>query len=52
MQYVIAQMMVHDVEKYGEYGAKVPATIVPYGGKLLVANDIDVKEARRRIHER
>jgi uncharacterized protein (DUF1330 family) len=42
--YVIAQMSVHDVAKYGEYGAGVPATIVQYGGKILVANDIDVKE--------
>jgi uncharacterized protein (DUF1330 family) len=42
--YVIAQMSVHDVAKYGQYGAGVPATIGRYGGKILVANDIEVKE--------
>jgi uncharacterized protein (DUF1330 family) len=42
--YVIAQMRVNDVAKYGEYGAGVMPTIAQYGGRLLVANDIDVKE--------
>jgi uncharacterized protein (DUF1330 family) len=37
-------MSVHDVEKYAEYGAKVPATVVQYGGRILTANDIHVKE--------
>lgn len=34
--YMVAQIDVHDMESYGEYAAKVPATLVPYEGRFLV----------------
>lgn len=42
--YVIAQMQVHDIEKYREYASKVMATIAAYEGKLLAADTVDVRE--------
>ena len=42
--YVIAQMHVHDPKIYAEYAAKIPPTVAPYGGKILAANDVDVRE--------
>jgi len=34
--YMIAHVEVHDPEAYKEYAEKVPATVLPYGGKFLV----------------
>ncbi len=34
--YVIAEIDVHDPELYREYGALVPATLEPYGGRFIV----------------
>jgi uncharacterized protein (DUF1330 family) len=42
--YVIAQMQVNDPEMYREYAAKFAPTVEPYGGKVLAANDADVRE--------
>ncbi len=43
--YIVAQMEVHDIEKYGDYAGKVMPTIAAFGGKLLAANDkADVRE--------
>lgn len=42
--YVVAQMQVHDVAKYLDYASKVGATIGNHGGKILAANEADVRE--------
>jgi uncharacterized protein (DUF1330 family) len=42
--YVIAQMTVHDIDTYYEYASKLAPTVAPYGGKLLAANDAEVRE--------
>jgi uncharacterized protein (DUF1330 family) len=42
--YVIAQMRVHDPEKYREYASKVGPTVVPHGGEFLAATDAEVRE--------
>jgi uncharacterized protein (DUF1330 family) len=34
--YVIAEIDVHDPDLYREYGALVPATLGPYGGRFIV----------------
>jgi len=34
--YVIADIDVHDQETYREYGALVPGTLQPHGGRFLV----------------
>ena len=46
--YVIAQMEVHDLQKYAEYASAVAPTVLPYKGRLLVAaDDADVREGER-----
>jgi uncharacterized protein (DUF1330 family) len=42
--YVIAQFDVNDVDMYYEYASKLAPTVAPYGGKLLAANDAEVRE--------
>ena len=42
--YIVAQMHVHDVAKYLDYASKVGATIGNHGGKILAANEADVRE--------
>jgi uncharacterized protein (DUF1330 family) len=42
--YVIAQMTVHDVDMYYDYAAELAPTVAPFGGKLLAANDAEVRE--------
>ncbi len=42
--YVIAQMEVHDPAKYREYASKVGQTAYAYSGRILAANDAEVKE--------
>ncbi len=42
--YVVAQMHVHDIVKYLDYASKVRATMGSRGGKILVANEADVRE--------
>ena len=42
--YVIAQMTVNDIDMYYEYAAKLPPTAAPFGGRLLAANDAEVRE--------
>ena len=34
--YVIAEIDVRDADLYREYGALVPATLTPYGGRFIV----------------
>ena len=34
--YVIANVDVHDADSYAAYGAQVPATLEPYGGRFVV----------------
>lgn len=36
--YVIAQMTVHDPERYGRYAAGVLPSLEPYGGRLLAVD--------------
>ncbi len=45
--YVIAQMQVHDTEKYREYASKVMATVAAFEGKLLAAETVDVREGEQ-----
>jgi uncharacterized protein (DUF1330 family) len=42
--YVIAQMTVHDIDLYYEYARKIGPTVAPFGGRILAANDADVRE--------
>ena len=37
--YVIAQLTVHDRERYGRYAAAFLPTLEPYGGRLLAADE-------------
>lgn len=46
--YVIAQMTVNDVDMYYDYASKIGPTVAPYGGKILAANDADVREGSLR----
>ncbi len=43
--YVVAQMHVHDLEKYVVYASKIGPTALGYGGKILAANEAETKEA-------
>jgi uncharacterized protein (DUF1330 family) len=42
--YVIAQMRVHDVDMYYEYASRILPTLKGFGGRLLAANDAEVRE--------
>lgn len=42
--YVIAQMTVDDIDMYYDYASKIGPTVGPYGGKILAANDAEVRE--------
>ena len=42
--YVVAQMHVHDLEKYLRYASQVGATIGNRGGKILTASEAEVRE--------
>ena len=42
--YVVAQMLVHDLEKYLVYASQVGGTIANHGGKILTASEAEVRE--------
>ena len=42
--YVIAQMQVDDIDMYYDYASKIGPTIQGFGGKILAANDAEVRE--------
>ena len=42
--YVVAQMHVHDLDKYMAYAAKVGVTVANFGGKITAASEADVRE--------
>jgi uncharacterized protein (DUF1330 family) len=42
--YVIAQMTVHDIDMYYDYASKIFSTIGPFGGKVVAANDAEIRE--------
>ncbi|MEX0682228.1 MAG: DUF1330 domain-containing protein [Dehalococcoidia bacterium] len=42
--YVIAQMTVHDLDMYYEYASKIFSTLEGYDGKIVAANDAEVRE--------
>ena len=42
--YLVAQMQVNDPNMYRDYASKVGPTIAPYGGRILSANDAEVRE--------
>src|SRR5437870_13052999 len=42
--YVIAQFDVNDVDMYYEYASKIFETTKGYGGRILAANDAEVRE--------
>jgi uncharacterized protein (DUF1330 family) len=42
--YVIAQMTVHDIDMYYDYASKIFPTVTPFGGRILAANDADIRE--------
>ncbi len=37
-------MQVNDVDMYYDYASKIGPTVEPYGGKILAANDAEVRE--------
>ncbi len=37
-------MQVHDIDMYYDYASKIGATLQGFGGKVLAANDADVRE--------
>jgi uncharacterized protein (DUF1330 family) len=41
---VIAQVTVHDVDMYYQYASKIFETVKPYRGRLVAANDAEVRE--------
>ena len=42
--YVIAQFDVNDIDMYYQYASKIGPTIQGFGGKILAANDAEVRE--------
>ena len=42
--YVIAQFDVNDIDMYYDYASKIFATLEGFGGKILAANDAEVRE--------
>jgi uncharacterized protein (DUF1330 family) len=42
--YVIAQMTVNDIDMYYEYASKIFEATKGYGGKIVAANDAEVRE--------
>jgi uncharacterized protein (DUF1330 family) len=42
--YVIAQFDVHDVDMYYDYSSKIFPTLKEFGGRIVAANDAEVKE--------
>ena len=42
--YVVAQMHVHDLEKYLAYASKIGAALGNHGGKILAASEAEVRE--------
>ena len=42
--YVIAQFDVHDIDMYYEYASKIGLSLEQFGGKILAANDAEVRE--------
>jgi len=42
--YVIAQMTVNNIDMYYDYASRLAATVGPHSGKLLAANDAEVRE--------
>jgi len=42
--YVIAQMTVNDIDMYYDYASKVGTSIGDFGGRLLAANDAEIRE--------
>ena len=41
--YVIAQMTVNDIHMYYDYASKLFPTVKPFGGRLVAANDAEVR---------
>jgi len=42
--YVIAQFDIHDMDSYYDYSSKIFPTLKEFGGKILAANDAEVRE--------
>lgn len=42
--YIVAQMTVNDIDMYYEYASKIGRTIGSYGGRILAANDAEIRE--------
>ena len=42
--YVVAQMHVHDLEKYLAYASQVGASVSSHGGKIVAASEAEVRE--------
>ena len=42
--YVIAQMQVNDIAMYYDYASKMAPTVKSFGGRLVAANDAEVRE--------
>jgi uncharacterized protein (DUF1330 family) len=50
--YVIAQFDVNDMDMYYEYASKIFGTTKGYGGRILAANDAEVRESARQDRTR
>lgn len=42
--YIVAQMTVTDIDMYYEYASRIGGTIGSYGGRIVAANDAEVRE--------
>lgn len=49
--YVIANFEVQDIDAYYEYSSKIFETLKPYGGRVMAANDAEVREGSI-LHQR
>jgi uncharacterized protein (DUF1330 family) len=49
--YVIADVDIHDPERYREYTAMVPGTLAPFGGRFVVrGGEVEVLEGEWQPH--
>jgi uncharacterized protein (DUF1330 family) len=42
--YVIAQFDIHDMDSYYDYSSRIFPTLKEYGGRIVAANDAEVRE--------
>ena len=47
--YVTRNSASQDIDSYYEYSGKIFETLKPYGGRVMAANDAEVREGRSAI---